>query len=219
MPGPLETIQKEWPVISGAPWSFAAAVIVMGIIIVGFSEWIHQEEIAGKDYTIQEKQSQIDGYKDKLSGATPDEAKAQIADLKAQNSDLAARLVKLEPRRLHAQESSIILSSLKASGIPAGDIVLASDDGCWDCAQYADSFKEALSVPTWSILREEIGGGILPASPKGVAIVTPDPSNPLPEAKALEDALLAAKIPFDITRKRAKDEHPVWLLITLRPQD
>ena len=57
-------------------------------------------------------------------------------------------------------------------------------------------------------------------SPKAVAIVTQDPSNPLPEAKALADALVAAKIPFDTTQNpNHKDEHPVWLLITQRPQD
>jgi hypothetical protein len=38
------------------------------------------------------------------------------------------------------------------------------------------------------------------ASPKGVAIVTPDPSAPLHEAVALAKGLAAAEIPLDLTQ-------------------
>jgi hypothetical protein len=55
-------------------------VLVVGGVIVGFSEWIHSTEISGKDSTIETQKAQIDSYKDKLSGATPEEARAKIAE-------------------------------------------------------------------------------------------------------------------------------------------
>jgi hypothetical protein len=215
-----ETWKQQWAAFWRAPFIMLPLILVAVVVTWQVIEAVHGTEIAGKDATIEALREEVTSYKNKLSGASPDQAKAQIDEAKAKIDGLEARLVKLEPRTLSAQESSIISSSLKASGISAGDIRLASDDGCADCAQYAASFKEALKVTTWSILREELGGNIRMGSPKGVAIVTQDPSNPLPEAKALADALVAAKIPFDTTQNpNHKDEHPVWLLITQRPQD
>ena len=220
-----ETWKQQWAAFWRAPFIMLPLILVAVVVTWQVIEAVHGTEIAGKDATIEALREEVTSYKNKLDGAGPDqakaqidEAKAQISDLKAQNSDLEARLVKLEPRRLHAQESSTISASLKASGISAGDIFMVHDN-CADCARYAADFKEALKVTTWSIVSGEVGGN-LPASPKGVAIVTQDPSNPLPEAKAFADALVAAKIPFDTTQDpNHKDEHPVWLLITQRPQD
>jgi hypothetical protein len=79
----VETIRKEWAVISGAPWSLATIILVVCGVVFGFSEWVHRATIDAKDATIQSKEAQIDSYKEKLSGASPEEAKAKIADLEA----------------------------------------------------------------------------------------------------------------------------------------
>jgi hypothetical protein len=57
------------------------------------------------------------------------------------------------------------------------------------------------------------------ASPKGVAVETPDPSHPSPEATSLMQALGQAKIPYDL-KARALDPSGRFpasgLLITAR---
>jgi len=89
----IETVRKEWDIISGAPWSFVTVFVAMFVLLAGgswfFVQQINSATISGKDATIEAQKAQIDSYKDKLSGATPDEAKAKIADLEA-------RLAKVE---------------------------------------------------------------------------------------------------------------------------
>jgi hypothetical protein len=85
---PIETIRKEWPAVQSAPWSF----VILGVILVGgtwfVTGWMNSATISGKDAAISSKDAtieslkqEVESYKDKLSGATPDEAKAKIADL------------------------------------------------------------------------------------------------------------------------------------------
>jgi hypothetical protein len=165
-------------------------VLVVGGVIVGFSEWIHSTEISGKNSTIEAQKAQLDSYKEKLSGATPEEAKAKIADLEA-------RLGRMEPRRLFTEQRNTIVSILGEFGI--GSSQLTSEIGCTDCAQYAADFGEILHRVHWRIMTNSSVGDLI-SSPKGLAILTPNPSNPLPEAKTLADALTTAKIPFDILK-------------------
>lgn len=187
----VEAIRKERAVISGASWSFVTAIVVVAGALWIFMELIHSAEISGKDATIETQKAQIDSYKDKLSGATPDEAKAKIANLEA-------RLAKMEPRRLSSEQRNSILSSLTESGgVTAGSGILSHDMTRADCAQYAADFEEVLLKAHWQSMPSGVVGAAM-ASPKGIAILTPDPSNPLPEAKALAEALVAANIPFDM---------------------
>jgi hypothetical protein len=161
--GLLETIQKEWPVIRGAPWSFAAAVIAIGIVIAGFSELIHHAEIAGKDATIEtQKKTEIDAYKDKLNGATPDEAKKQIDDSKARIADLETRVAKVEPRGLKDNERIAIKASLESIGVSASNIVLSHELSCTDCAQFATDFGDVLKSAHWGFVPSGVMGAIWP---------------------------------------------------------
>jgi hypothetical protein len=169
----IETISKEW----ATPWSFVTVVLVVGGVIVGFSEWIHSTEISGKNSTIEAQKAQLDSYKEKLSGATPEEAKAKIADLEA-------RLGRMEPRTLSTEQRNTIKLSLAEFG-SIGSSQITSAIGCTDCSQYAADFVELLERMHWRIMALSSVGGDAISSPKGLAILTPNPSNPLPEAKAL----------------------------------
>jgi hypothetical protein len=182
----VEAIRKEWAVISGASWSFVTAIVVVAGALWIFMELIHSAEISGKDATIETQKAQIDSYKDKLSGATPDEAKAKIADLEA-------RLAMVEPRRLSAEQRHAMASSFGNSG---GSIVLSHDMTCADCAQYAADFDKILKEAHWTIIPSGVVG-VPNVSSKGVTIWTSD-IHLSPDAKALVDAFGAAKIPFDI---------------------
>jgi hypothetical protein len=86
--------------------------------------------------------------------------------------------------------------------VPAGSsyvMVVGADGMCTDCYQYAIDFMGVIANAFWR--RELIGiYAARGASPKGIAILTPDVSAPLPEAVALANGLNAAGIPFDLNQ-------------------
>ncbi len=106
----LNTIRKEWAVVSGAPWSFTAVFVAMFVLLAGgiwfFVQQINSATISGKDATIEAQKAQIDSYKEKLSGASPDEAKAKIADLEARLTS-AGRGSSAEIKSLQDQVSTL----------------------------------------------------------------------------------------------------------------
>ena len=53
MPTAIKELQVEWPVISGAPWSFAIAVAIFCGALWIFLEVLHRKQIANKDSTIE----------------------------------------------------------------------------------------------------------------------------------------------------------------------
>ena len=91
----LAKIAQEWPVIGAAPWSFASAVFVMACIIVPVVwfaiNWSYRSVISSRDGEINLLERQRDDYKDKLGGASPDEARARIDRLETQVKALAPR--------------------------------------------------------------------------------------------------------------------------------
>jgi hypothetical protein len=70
----IERLAKEWPVISGAPISFAIAVFVLGTLIWLALRWQYSARLAHRD-------DEIAAYRRKLDGASPDEAAQKIAAL------------------------------------------------------------------------------------------------------------------------------------------
>jgi hypothetical protein len=83
----LGELQKEWGVISGAPWLFAGAVSLAGLGIWGFLTLIHAATVTGKNATIESLTTQNAAYKDKLNGASPEQAKSKIDELEARLSE------------------------------------------------------------------------------------------------------------------------------------
>jgi hypothetical protein len=82
----IDRIQKEWLVISGAPWSFASAVAASGVLIWLFMELLYRKEINNKNSTIESIKAQLD---------------VETAGLKRENSVLEQQL------KLAAKETAI----------------------------------------------------------------------------------------------------------------
>jgi hypothetical protein len=78
MPEWLSKIAQEWAVIQSAPLSFitVCAIAAAGIWII--VRGIYSIRLANKDGEISLLTRQRDDYKDKLGGASPDQAKAKI---------------------------------------------------------------------------------------------------------------------------------------------
>jgi hypothetical protein len=134
----FEKLQKEWAVIRGAPWSFFTAVAIIAGAIWFFLSEINQGMLQAKDATIETLKTQNDSYKEKLSGATPEEAKARI-------DALEARVSRVEPRQLSHEQKKTITENVM---LPAGAsyaLSIESDMRCLDCNQYAEEFSDIFS--------------------------------------------------------------------------
>jgi hypothetical protein len=78
MPEWLSNIAQEWTVIQSAPLSFVTVSAIAAVVIWFIVNGIYSIRLANKDGEISLLMRQRDDYKDKLGGASPDQAKAKI---------------------------------------------------------------------------------------------------------------------------------------------
>src|SRR6516164_3591223 len=158
--------------VTGAPVTFAAAVLVIAALISGAVIWAFRHETASLRHQIAE-------YREKLGGASADQAKAALDILTDEVAGLQARL---KPRRVSAQQQRTIADRLR---IPSG-------------AQYAADFDGALhGLPGWSVSHRVIMG-LAQRPAHGLAVVVIDPAHPAAQESLLLQALQAAGIEFDL---------------------
>jgi hypothetical protein len=84
-------------------------------------------------------------YREKLGGASPEEAKAALDVLAEQVTALEARL---KPRRVSAQQQRTIAERLKAPAGARYGLAIVQEGGCWDCPQFAEDFEGASLAPS-----------------------------------------------------------------------
>ena len=182
--------------------SIPIPVALIAIVIVFLTWWLvnwsdtavftsNSAEMASQNAQIELLERQIADWRQKTGGQTPGETKARI-------DALEARLARLEPRGLSAEQRDAIRSEI--AGFPSTHayyLDIVSDMSCGDCAQYAADFKAVLIDSRWRVETPRVLGA-RSGSPTGISILTPDPSKPLPAAAVLARALTAAKIQFDL---------------------
>jgi hypothetical protein len=193
-----DKILAQVAVVTSAPLPFFVAVLIAAGLIWLAMDWRYNAIITGREGIIANKDSEItllkgqrDDYKDKLSGATPDQAKARI-------DDLEGRLARLEPRRLTPAQRENLAMRLR---VPTGSnylIAISRDMACSDCAQLGADFSAAFGAASgWQITNPMLGG-IATMPPSGIAIKCADIVNPSAEAKLVIDAMKAVGIQFDL---------------------
>jgi hypothetical protein len=183
-------IQEQFAVVMTVPIPFAVAVIACVGIVFGVINWSYSAILSSKGSQIELQDRQIADCKEKLKDASPSNAKGRI-------DTLEARVGRVEPRQLSPEQKKTITENAM---LPAGasyELSIESDIRCLDCNQYAEEFSDIFSEVHWNIRTPMIERPSI-KSPKGIAVLSPDPSNPLPAAAALIRALKAADIPFDL---------------------
>lgn len=208
----IKYVVGEMRVIAEAPVTFGLALIALVAAIWWFMDWRYAGVIVNKDSDIASKvgelalaRSQRDDYKDKLSGATPDQAKARI-------DSLEARLGAVEPRRLTSDQRAALIARLSPPGGATPTISIAAE-ASGDSSQLAADFSAAFrSAGGWNIA-EPMVMGIGNRPPSGIGINLPDPAKPSPEVLVVIKALQAAKIPFDVRQAAIAPGAAVDMLI------
>jgi hypothetical protein len=81
MPQWMQDLTAGWPMIrANLPTFFVILVLTAGVIWAAFN-WSYSAVLAGKNSQIELQDRQLADYKQKLDGATPDQAKAKIEAL------------------------------------------------------------------------------------------------------------------------------------------
>lgn len=145
-------LTDEWAVIRHAPISFVIAVLVLGTGLWFVLSWSYDSRLAGKDAQIASSDGQIalltrqrDDYRDKLGGASPDQAAQKIAALEKTIEELTAN--RWPP--LTASEAAGVQSRLRDAK-PLELSVLCSLAACDDLAE---SFLKLFDSIKWKTLR------------------------------------------------------------------
>lgn len=82
MPDWLIKLLEQWGVVKSAPIPFAIAVVGGAAVIWLAISWSYRAVLNGKNAQIELQDRQLADYREKLNGATPAEAKAEIDALK-----------------------------------------------------------------------------------------------------------------------------------------
>lgn len=188
------SIAREWHVITQAPLSFFGILIALAVAAYGAAAWRFGRKMDGLEATnaslrerIQLRDDRATEYERKLQGASPDQAKAEIDELKQ-------KLAALQPPRISADQSGQIVAI--AAKLPA-EIQVVYDGSDPHSANLARDFAEAFGRAGWgaSMLNNMGQGG----PPRLLALI----AQPGDSANSAIDALHAAGVDFDVQRGRA----------------
>lgn len=179
----LRNLGDEAQVINHAPVAFCLAVAFAGLLIYGALRWRYHGRIEILSATLSLKDAEINDYKRQLGGATPDEAKAELEDLRSQ-------LRALKPRRLSDHQRAIIKGT---AGLHPGPITISYDQAS-NGALYAGDFGQVFSEAGWRVNALSRVGFVGPLA-HGIGLAIKDESDPL--VQTVFQALRQAGIGFD----------------------
>jgi len=148
MPQWMQDLTEGWPMIrANLPTFFVILVLIVGAVWVAFN-WSYGAVLATKNGQIELQDRQLADYRDKLKGATPDQAKAKIDSLertvrmtvgkdweplsKAEIAVLASKLKALPKTRIQIMYENALGKDLAQSFLDA--FKAAEWDGAWDDA-------------------------------------------------------------------------------------
>ena len=183
---------------------FVIAVFLASGIIWGVLKWGYGREM-----------SLLEQYKDKLSGVSPDEAKALINNLEQQLTNLKD---KVEPRRLTEEQRRLIIEN---AALPEGTtyrISIQNELGS-DTPEYAGDFDNAFrQTPGWQVRRCTFPPmQTFAPTAHGVLIVATPRNFGTPEIISIRRALDAASITYEFASHPAVSGNAdVFLLIRPR---
>lgn len=185
--------------------SFWVAVGVVGLVIWRILERHYQGRLATKDDLIALRNAQLQDYKDKLSGATPDEAKKRIEALERRLNDIA-------PRNINSEQRARLAEVMRP--FEGGHIQIDADGDHHESVHLQQVLLRAFSEANWNISQSasHVVYGQEERLP-GMAVFISDPEHPTAAEHALMRELTAFELPYKVG-KNAQDG--IRIFITAR---
>ena len=206
----LDGVLRYWfgelRALERAPVTLGIAVFTLSLVMFGTIWTSRQENLALRQ--------QISEYRDKLGGASPDEAKTA---LDVHTDEVTALQAQLKPRRVDSRQRQIIRERVK---IPPGTqyaLAIVHEGGCWDCPQYAAEFADTFRNIPGVLISNRVTMGLMQRPPRGLAVIVSDPTRPSAQETVLLQALQGAGIEFDLQAARSPLDKGAELLLAAKP--
>lgn len=203
--GLVERFAKEWAVISQAPVSFAVIAALIATLVWFALRWQFGSQLSSRDGIIALKEAEINDYKRKLDGASPDEAAKKIEALER-------RLAAIEPRMLSDAELAALIDGLL---IHRGKVNIAHDGGSPLTKKLHSQIVAGFQRAGWEVSTSMVMGLGNPP-PTGVAVIGPPGSQ---VADTVAKSLQRAGLQYDLqaqpnARGGPLDDWDVRLVVT-----
>jgi hypothetical protein len=216
----VASVTQQFAAVSEAPVPFFLVVALVGFGIWKFLNHHYSGRISTKDDLLTLRQAQIDDYKAKLDGATPDAAKARMDALEARIAEIVPQITALGPRRLTAEQQKAMLPILDSGR--GAHITICSDAASADAAQFSRSLVAVFNSAGW-IVRTPMVLGLGYSPPSGIGLRVKNPQSLSGAEKFVFDSLKAAGLEFDLLQAGAalpiETQEVVELVITNKLTD
>lgn len=175
--------------IQQAPWIFGLwTMVIIGAVWAVVSH-LKGNQLESLEARLHLRDDEISDYKRKLSGASPDEAKARI-------DGLEERLNQLMPRRITADQREKIRAALNGS---TGYVSINTDMACSDAPPFAAGLSGAFVAAGWQVRNPSFMGLSNPPL-SGMGVRVEDPNKLSYSQGIVVAALRTAGLAFEIQR-------------------
>ncbi len=181
-------MSDEIQLVAGAPVLFVFSLLIISAATWFVGRGVFGVRIANLQSAIGLRDAQIADYKDKLSGKTPDEAKAQI-------DALSARVAALEPRILTPDQIKTIAQHVAVQGVRPL-LRINYEASVPDAKLYGEGFIAAFQNAGWATEATVIEARGAPPSGLGLRVKSRDDLSDY-ERLAIA-AFRGAEVPFEI---------------------
>ncbi len=186
----VSILKNEWSVISQAPISIFLITIGVGILIWRFASHTYSNRLEDANSKMDLLTTELNNYKDKLGGATPDDAKARL-------DELEAKIIQLEPRKISAKQRELMMTILRSHS--GESIIIAADAASPDAQHLQKGLETTFRRSDWNVITPMIMG-VVNSPPTGIGFGVPDPVNLTVEQSNIIEALNAANLDFDLQK-------------------
>lgn len=192
----IETIEREWLVISSTPWTFA--IVIVSIIALAWKAfgYLNNTKVETLKAQLDFANSTVAEFKKKTEVNSPDDAQEKIRSLEKEVQEIKESVQKLGPKRISAQQKQSIISALS---IAAGARVSIAKDGASSEAQTLSSdLVDAFKRGGWRVDTPMVLGLGNPP-PTGIEIRLSQAQARSVSEQAIINAFEAAAIRYNIT--------------------
>ena len=180
----FQYLGQEWKVIGGAPFTFLIGLFFAGAVIWAVIKGMGAATESALRERISLRDDQLLDYKEKLSGASPDEARRQIEILEK-------RIAELEPLAIPPDQHEAMVAALR---LVPGEVSIFREMGSAALGKLHSQLSSVFKQAGWIVANET--GMDMNFEPEAKVTVT-SPNLTDPQIRALVDALKLGGIPFN----------------------
>lgn len=180
----FQYLGQEWKVIGGAPFTFIIGLFLAGVVIWAIIKGMGAATESALRERISLRDDQLLDYKEKLSGASPDEARRRIEVLEK-------RIAELEPLAIPQDQHEAMIKALR---LVSGKVSIFREMGSAALGKLHSQLSLVLKQAGWTVIN---GTGMDMSFEPDSKVTVTSPNLTNPQFRALTDALKLGGIPFN----------------------